>query len=83
MHICYMDNDQSIQEKKGPITIGDNVFIGSNSTLLYDVEIGDNVIIGAGSLVNKSIPSGSVAAGVPCEVIGKFEDYKSRIKNIH
>ncbi len=83
MHICYMDNDQSIQEKKGPITIGDNVFIGSNSTLLYDVEIGDNVIIGAGSLVNKGIPSGSVAAGVPCKVIGKFEDYKSRIKNIH
>jgi len=78
----YMDDDYSIQERKGPISIGSNVFIGSNSTLLYDVVIGDNVIIGAGSLVNRSIPSGCVAAGVPCKVVGNFEDYKSKIKNI-
>ena len=77
----YMENNQSIKERKGAITIGDNVFIGSNSTILYDVKIGNNVIIGAGSLVNKSIPEGSVAAGVPCKVIGKFEDYKQKIVN--
>lgn len=75
----YVENDLSIQERKGEINIGDNVFIGSNSTVLYDVTIGDNVIIGAGSLVNKSIPEDSVAAGVPCKVIGKFEDYKDKI----
>lgn len=75
----YMEKNQGIQERKGEIVIGNNVFIGANSTLLYDVTIGDNVIIGAGSLVNKDIPSGSVAAGVPCRVIGKFEDYKQRI----
>ncbi len=77
----YMENNSSIQERKGEIIIGDNVFIGSNSTVLYDVTIGSNVIIGAGSLVNKSIPSGSVAAGVPCRVIGKFDDYKDKIIN--
>ena len=77
----YMDNDPSIEERKGRITIGDNVFIGSNSTLLYDVTIGNNVIIGAGSLVNKDIPDGTVAAGVPCKVVGKFEDYKNKIYN--
>ena len=75
----YMDNNESYKERKGNITIGNNVFIGSNSSILYDVHIGDNVIIGAGSLVNKNIPSGSVAAGVPCRVIGKFEDYKYKI----
>lgn len=79
----YMDDDPDIQERKGSITIGNNVFIGANSTLLYDVEIGDNVIIGAGSFINRSIPSGTVAAGVPCKVIGRFEDYKERIKNIY
>ena len=77
----YMDNDPSIQERKGKIVIGDNVFIGSNSMVLYDVTIGDNVIIGAGSLVDKDIPDGVVAAGVPCRVIGKFEDYKNKICN--
>ena len=54
------------------ITIGDNVFIGSNSTILYDVNIGNNVIIGAGSLINRDIPSGTVAAGVPAKVINHF-----------
>lgn len=75
----FMDKNDSYKERKGNITIGNNVFIGSNSSILYDVQIGDNVIIGAGSLVNKNIPSGSVAAGVPCRVIGKFEDYKCKI----
>lgn len=42
--------------------------------------IGDNVIIGAGSLVNKNIPSGTVAAGVPCKVIGSFDEYMSRLR---
>lgn len=71
----YMDNDRVYHERYGEIAIGSNVFIGANSTILYDVNIGDNVIIGAGSLVNKCIPSGSVAAGVPCKVIGNFDDY--------
>lgn len=48
------------------------------STVLYGVTIGNNVIIGAGSLVNKNIPDGVVAAGVPCKIIGKFDTYKSR-----
>lgn len=77
----YTEKDNSIQERKGRIKIGDNVFVGSNTTILYDVTIGDNVIIGAGSLVNKSIPSGTVAAGVPCRVIGKYEDYKKKVIN--
>lgn len=63
----------------GNIHIGDNVFIGSNSTVLYDVHIGNNVIIGAGSLVNKDIPDGTIAVGIPCKVIGKFENYQKKL----
>ncbi len=36
---------------------------------LYDANFGDNVVIGAGSIVNKDIPSNSVAVGNPCKVI--------------
>ena len=36
---------------------------------LNTVSIGDNTVIGIGSTVNKSIPSGSLAAGSPCRVI--------------
>lgn len=78
----YMDQKHSYPVRRGEIKIGNNVFIGARSTILYDVVIGDNVIIGAGSLVNKDIPSGSVAAGVPCKVIGKFDEYQERMKNV-
>ena len=58
-----------------PIVIGENCFIGCRSTILPGVTIGDNTIIGAGSVVNKDIPSNSVAVGVPCKVICTLEEY--------
>ena len=79
MMFNYMDKGHRYRLRQGKINIGDNVFIGSNSTILYDVNIGNNVIIGAGSLVNKDIPSGTVAAGVPAKVIGNFEDYRKKL----
>lgn len=39
------------------ITIGNNVWIGSNVIILKGVTIGDNVVIAAGSTIHKSIPS--------------------------
>lgn len=77
----YMDNSDAYPEKYGRIEMGDNVFVGCNSTILYDTKIGNNVIIGAGSLVNRDIPDNSVAAGVPCRVIGSFESICQKRKN--
>ena len=51
-------NDFAFKEFIGDIHVGDNVFIGSNSTIIGGANIGSNVI--AGSLVNKEIPSNSV-----------------------
>ncbi len=56
-------NEFEFEEFIGDIYVGDNVFIGSNSTILGGVNIGSNVIIGAGSLVNKDVPSNSVVGG--------------------
>ena len=36
--------------------------------------IGDNTVIGAGSVVKGNIPSGVVAAGVPCKVIREITE---------
>ncbi|WAC20445.1 DapH/DapD/GlmU-related protein [Luteolibacter sp. SL250] len=52
-----------------PVTIGDNVWITSNVTILPGITIGDNSIIGAGSVVTKDIPPNCFAAGNPCKVI--------------
>lgn len=47
-------------KKKFTTKIGDNVFIGSNSTLLAPVTIGENALTGAGSVINEDIPKDSV-----------------------
>lgn len=54
-----------------PIIIGDDVFIGANSTILKGVTIGDKAIIGAGSVVTKDIPSMEIWGGNPAKFIKK------------
>lgn len=49
-------------------TIGNDVFIGANVTVLDGVKIGDGAIIGAGAVVTEDIPSYAIAAGVPAKV---------------
>ena len=51
------------------MTIGENVFIRDNVTILKGVTIGDNLVIGTGSVVVKDIPANVIAAGLPCRVI--------------
>lgn len=70
------------QRALGCIQVGDNVMIGSGTRIMYNVKIGSNVIIGAGSIVTKDIPDNSVAAGVPCRVIGSFDDLVEKRKRI-
>lgn len=52
-----------------PITLEENVWIGANAVVCGGVTIGKGSVIGAGSVVNRDIPAGVVAAGVPCKVI--------------
>ena len=60
--IHYMLNNciegKGYKENIGVIDIRDNVFIGSNSTILPNVTIGPNTIVAAGTLVNKNIRGG-------------------------
>ena len=56
-------------EKAMPITIGDNVWIGADVTILPGVTIGANSVIGAKSVVTKDIPENVVALGNPCRVL--------------
>lgn len=90
-HLVFNQEDNVDFHKTmfGEIKIGNNVFIGANSIIMYGVEIGDNVIIGAGSIVTKKVLSDSVVAGVPAKKIGtysglkeKSKEYSSKFKNV-
>lgn len=61
------------------ICIGNNVFIGLNSIIMPGVVIEDRVIVAAGSIVTKSVPSGSIVAGNPAKIIGRYCDLESRM----
>jgi len=53
-------------------TIGNNVSIGSNATIL-PINICDNVVIGAGAVVTKNIEQSGVYAGNPAKLIKKIK----------
>ena len=55
------------------VHIGNNVLIGANVFICPGVTIGDNVFIGANSVVSKSIPPNSVAAGCPALVVKSYD----------
>jgi serine acetyltransferase len=56
------------------VSIGDDVWIGANATILPGVSIGKGSVIGAGCVVNKNIPPYSVAVGIPAKVIHERRD---------
>lgn len=62
----------------GSIEVFDNVMIGVNSTIMYDVKIGPNAIVAAGSVVTKAVPPGTVVGGNPARVICSFDDFVTR-----
>jgi sugar O-acyltransferase (sialic acid O-acetyltransferase NeuD family) len=65
------------------VHIGEKCRIGMKAGILEHLYIGDWAVIGAGSLVNKDVPQGVVAYGVPAKVIGEneevdFQTYKAK-----
>lgn len=60
-----------------PITICDGVYIGMRASIISKTPegnglmIGENAVVGACSLVNKNVPAGATAVGVPCRIMAK------------
>ena len=65
----------------GKITIGNNVFVGLNATILFNTIIGDNSVIAAGALVKGVFEPNSVIAGVPGRRICSVEEYYKKNKH--
>lgn len=61
-----MDGDIT---SKGPIVIGNDVWLASNVVVASGVKIGDGAVVGANSVVLHDIPPYAIAAGAPARVI--------------
>jgi len=68
-HGAWLDITQGFPSDFGPVKIGNNVWLPARSIVLPNVTVGDDVVIGTNSLVNRDLPSGCLAAGIPCKVI--------------
>ena len=55
------------------IIIRDNAYIGMRANIIapHDIEIGERAVVGAQTLVNKSVPAGKTAVGIPCRILEK------------
>jgi sugar O-acyltransferase (sialic acid O-acetyltransferase NeuD family) len=60
----------------GNVKIGKLSCICLGSKILHKISIGDNCYVGANSLVLKSIPSNSLAYGIPAKIIKKRKIYE-------
>ena len=52
---------------KHPTFVGDNVFVGSNASLIAPLKIDDGSIVAAGSVINKDVPFESLAIARPIQ----------------
>ena len=62
--------------KAANVVLEEHVWIGAHAKILKGVTIGHNSVIGTGSIVTKSIPANSIAAGIPAKVIRTGVDWK-------
>ncbi|MCA1011205.1 acyltransferase [Halobacillus halophilus] len=62
----------------GDVTIGNEVLIGANTTILPGITIGDQAVVSAGTLVHKNVPAGTFVGGNPMKVIYTKEEMDER-----
>ena len=64
----------------GAPVIGDDVFIGVNSTVLGRIKIGDRVRIGANTAVSTNVPSDSIVIGSPAKIYPNLPIFAAKKK---
>lgn len=62
-----MNSSYSIRKER-KIIVGNHVWVGEGTEILYNTQIGDGSIIGAKSLVKGKILNNCIAAGIPARV---------------
>lgn len=67
----FIKNENTEATSKGRIIIEDDVWIGTNATILSGITIGQGCVIAGGAMVTKSFPPYSIIGGNPAKIIRK------------
>ncbi|MFO7870484.1 MAG: acyltransferase [Kiritimatiellia bacterium] len=65
---CAIYSVSTIDGKEGPVVLKKDSKVGAHSVVMPGVTIGENAVVGAMSFVNKDVPAGATAYGVPAVV---------------
>ncbi len=60
-------------ERKMPVHIGRNVWLGDHATVLKGVTIGENSVVAARAVVTRDVPANVVVAGNPARVVRELD----------
>ena len=71
-HGAYLPIDKGFPAQWGGVKIGDNVWL-PNAWVNPNIKIGSNVVVSAKSLINKDLPDGCLAGGVPARILKRNE----------
>jgi acetyltransferase-like isoleucine patch superfamily enzyme len=67
-HGAYLSEYEGFPYQDAPVKIGSNVWL-PNAMVFPGVTIGNNVVVSAMSLVNRDLPDGCLAAGIPARIL--------------
>lgn len=65
----FLLGSSGVNDQHNEIVVNEDVWTGSNVTLMGNVSLGRGCICGASSLVTKSVPPYAVVAGIPARII--------------
>ncbi len=75
---------RSTPQSRGPIVVGDRVWIGPNAQILHSVSIGEGAVIAAGAVVTKDVPPFAIMGGIPAKQIGtRSKDLRCQFTGEH
>lgn len=69
----YHEVDQTTPVRRGPVSLGQNVWLGRGAVILPGVSVGDHAVIAAGSVVTKDVPARTLVAGNPARTIRQLQ----------
>ena len=67
---------------RGPIVIGSGSWIGVGARIVGTVRIGRNSVVGANAFVNRDVPDYCVVAGIPAQIVRRYDPESGQWKNV-